>query len=280
MWGMTMYDHMVVLDVDMVVLENIEELFEYNYFAAVAEHPKGVSAMNEMGCTSIFCRGKTELPAGYEWADLTFPSEGLFVIQPSEEIANAIAEGPSKWNLEATSMFDPASGQPGSQRFHGLFFQHKKTEESYGWFPLPGHIYNLRLQMLEHVPQLLVRPQDRALLRRQAVRQEALRLPEGGQDQGGPGAMVLRGVLPVRAREEGPSQVRFLQVVQGHIPRRHGGDGRPPRHHIPRVQTQARGEVRGLNDRLCQTRKHQTKQQQHQQQQQLQQQQQQHEPHS
>lgn len=172
-FGMTQYDRLVVIDADMVVLQNIEELFEYTQFAAAHDWPRGVLPIDRCGCTSTSCVGSNKLMPGFSWIKDQFLNGGLLVVQPNSDQSKVIWKDMVKtitpWNLANNGMYSPYSCQPGEQRFLNDFFYmeyHSRVRnfpaglklENRDFFPLPAEIYNIRHPLAMSAPQLLVSP--------------------------------------------------------------------------------------------------------------------------
>ena len=153
-WNMTMYDRLVVLDNDMIVLENIDELFAYDYFAAAHDWPTNPPRLGVCGATSdiSYKRG------GFNPIKSHNMNGGLLIVQPSVNVLNEMAREMTPWNLKSTGQYHPRTCQAAEQRFLNHFFRYNYENRSRGWFTLPAEVYNVRLLLAEQIPHLLVHP--------------------------------------------------------------------------------------------------------------------------
>lgn len=161
LWNMTQYDRVVLLDSDMVVLQNIEELFQYSTFAATHDWPRGYLGNPKCKCLSKMCQnGMNKYNGGHKWGERhewvkedRFLNTGLLVVQPDAAEFRRMSLALTKWNLAHDRLYDEETCQPSEQRFLGDYFHLDQGGE--GWFPLPAEVYNARLTLVLGAPQLL-----------------------------------------------------------------------------------------------------------------------------
>lgn len=153
-WNLTQFDRVVTLDCDMVVLQNIEELFLHNTLALCSEFPRG-SLQGTCKCETPACKGFVDgVVGGFDYTkDPHYINSGLMVIPPNQDQFRKISNYLTKWNLMHDGGYDADSCQPSEQRFIG-----DMLNDGDKYVPLAAETYNVRLVLMQSMPHLVTNP--------------------------------------------------------------------------------------------------------------------------
>jgi len=135
LWNLDDYDRVVKLDSDMVVLQNMDELFMYNVFAATLDWPAG-KPIDWPDCK------ETELcqHTSHDWRP-THLNGAMFVLQPNRATYDDMMGILQRHE-------EQLEGGPSEQGFLNWYFKNK-------WFALP-YYYNVRDAAINYFPQLFL----------------------------------------------------------------------------------------------------------------------------